>query len=296
MSAPQTAPACAIIIPHYNDPDRLARCLEALAPQVEGEVEVVVADNGSEMPPDAVLARFPFARMVHEPESGAGLARNRGVAESTAPVLLFIDADCLPAPDWVATGHRIARAGHVIGGRVDVFHETPPPRSGAEAFEDVFAFRMRDYLERDAFLGSGNLALFRDTFEAVGGFRPAVSEDKEWSQRAAASGMVLGYEDGFVVAHPSRSDWAALRRKWRRLTEESFALHVQRGGGRLAWALRGLAMPASAVVHTARFFRQADMSHGERGRGIITLHKLRWLRMVWMLGQSLSASGGDPST
>ncbi len=44
-----------------------------------------------------------------------------------------------------------ARPGTLTGGRVYIFDETPPPRSGAEAFERVFAFRQRDYIERKGF-------------------------------------------------------------------------------------------------------------------------------------------------
>ena len=37
----------AVIIPHYNDVDRLLRCLDALMSQAGEGVEVVVADNAS---------------------------------------------------------------------------------------------------------------------------------------------------------------------------------------------------------------------------------------------------------
>ena len=86
-----------------------------------------------------------------ETEKGAAVARNRGVAETTAPRLFFIDADCIPAPDWLAVGREVAVRADLIGGRVDVFDETPAPRSGAEAFETVFAFNFRKYIEVQGF-------------------------------------------------------------------------------------------------------------------------------------------------
>ena len=95
-------PDLAIIIPHYNDTARLIRCLDALAPQLASDVELVVVDNASTHPLDPVRARFPDLRIVTEPRKGAAHARNRGVEETTAPTLLFIDSDCLPAADWVA--------------------------------------------------------------------------------------------------------------------------------------------------------------------------------------------------
>lgn len=276
----------AVIIPHYNDPERLTRCLDALVPQAGPDVEIVVADNASTVDLEQVRAAFPTVRFVTEPDSGAGPARNRGVAETIAPWLMFIDADCLPASDWLAVGRRVAKEGTIIGGRVDVFHETPPPRSGAEAFEQVFAFRMQSYLTKAAFLGAGNLVTSRMVFEDVGGFRPAVSEDKEWSQRAAAAGYTLAFEDGFAVGHPSRQDWPALRHKWRRLTREEFLLNGQ--GARMKWAMKALLMPVSIVVHLPQVLRAAKLDTAEKMRAGLTLARIRCARMGWMIRQAIT--------
>ena len=284
---PKTAPPdYAVIIPHYNDTVRLARCLGGLLAQDTRDVEILVADNGSTESLDAVKAAFPGVRFVTETQKGAGPARNRGVAETTAPWLMFIDSDCVPAPDWLAVGRRIARPDMVIGGRVDVFDETPPPRSGAEAFECVFAFHMKSYLEEKAFLGAGNLVVSRAVFERTGGFRPAVSEDVEWSQRAARKGAVLAYDDAFVASHPSRSDWAALRHKWRRLASEGFQLDGASVRGRVKWGLKALAMPASILAHIPKILRHKGLSSRDKARAIATLVRLRFARMGWMLGQA----------
>ena len=278
--------AIAVIIPHYNDPDRLMRCLAVLVPQAGEDVEIVVVDNASTVDISRVRNAFPAIRILTQPESGAGPARNLGVAETTAPWLMFIDADCLAAPDWIATGRRIAKEGTVIGGRVDVFHETPPPKSGAEAFEQVFAFKMQAYLDRDAFLGAGNLVTSRALFQDVGGFRPAVSEDKEWSQRAAAAGYVLAFDNDLAAGHPSRQDWSALRHKWRRLASEGFLLDGQ--GARVKWALKGLVMPVSILAHLPRILQTPKLNGAEKMRAAWTLVRIRCARMGWMLTQAVT--------
>lgn len=280
-------PADAVIIPHYNDVPRLERCLEALMLNDIRDTEIVVVDNNSTVSLEGVRAAFPSVRFVIEPEKGAALARNRGVLETTAQRLFFIDADCVPAPDWLAVGRDIASRADLIGGRVDVFDETPPPRSGAEAFEAVFAFNFRRYIEIQGFSGSGNLLTRRDVFDAIGGFINGVSEDREWTMRAVARGYSLIYEDRFQVSHPSRQDWPALRAKWQRMTREAYQLNGDSPARRLKWAIRGLAMPASAVVHLPKVLRSGKLaSSGEVLRGIATLVRLRCLRMVWMLRQA----------
>lgn len=277
----------AVIIPHYNDVVRLQRCLEALVPQCDETIEIVVSDNNSTVFLGNVKAAFPSVRFVVQTQAGAGPARNLGVAETTAPWLAFIDADCIAAPDWLDVARRIVRDGQVIGGRVDVFAETPPPMTGAEAFEYVFAFKTRAYLKRDNFLASASLVTSRTVFDTVGGFRADVSEDKDWSQRAAQAGVTLAYIDDFAVSHPSRQDWAALCRKWRRLTSESYLLHRAADGSRLSWALRAVAMIPSIAVHAPQILGASGLNGGEKGRALVTLGRLRLSRMVWMLRQSV---------
>ena len=286
-----TVPRLAIIIPHYNDVTRLLRCLAALQPQLAADVELVVVDNASTVSLDPVRERFPDLRLIVETDKGAAPARNRGIKETTAPLLAFIDSDCLPADDWVAMARATAERGDgdLFGGRVDVFDETPPPRSGAEAFEAVFAFNFRDYIERQGFTGAGNLVTRRDVFETAGGFVNGVSEDREWSMRAVSRGYRLLYIDGLIVSHPSRSDWPALRRKWLRLTQETYELDGR--GAKARWALRALAMPISALVHLPKVLLSPKLSGlGEIWRGAVTLIRLRLLRMVWMLRQASGQS------
>lgn len=276
----------AIIIPHYNDVGRLVRCLEALMPQVGDDIEVVVADNGSTEPLLAVEARWPRVRIVHQPEKGAGLARNAGVKATTAPWLHFLDADCVPSPGWVAAGRRVRRPDVITGGPIELFDETSPPRSGAEAFEKVFAFRVDRYLEKDGFLVSAQLVLSRGTFDRVGGFMADLSEDTEWCRRAVSMGYRLALEPSLRVAHPTRSDWPSLERKWRRLTAEGFLLNGRRTTDRIRWTIKALMMPASVLAHAPRVLRSPHLTAGEKSRALGILALLRLRRMVWMIAQA----------
>lgn len=287
MTSP--APRHAVIVPHYNDTARLARCLDALLAQAEGieRVEIIVADNNSTTSLDGIRAAHPGLRIVTETQPGAAHARNRGVAETTAPGLIFIDADCVPLEGWLARAVALDAEGALIGGRVDTFDETPPPRSGAEAFERVFAFRQKLYVECHGFSASANLVTTRAVFETTGPFRAGVSEDKDWSQRAVAAGFQLRYDNALAVTHPSRQDWAALVRKWRRINAEGFGLVAGSARGRLGWGLRGLAMPLSILAHAPRILRHSTLTGVEKRRALATLARLRLMRCGWMLGQAL---------
>ncbi len=287
-------PRLAVIVPHYNDVTRLKRCLDALAPQLTCATELVVADNASTDDLSPVRTAHPDVTIVTQPEKGAAAARNAGVAATTAPCLAFLDADCLPAPDWLATAQGIAmRQGDAVtGGRVDVFDETPGPRSGAEGFETVFAFDQAGYIADKGFSVTANLITTRAVFAATGPFVPGLSEDLDWCRRATAAGFALHYAPELAVSHPTRSDWAALVKKWRRLTEESWGLQARdrRHGlsARAAWAARALtALPASVPAHAPRILRDPRLSGAERRAALATLARLRLTRAGWMLRQAI---------
>lgn len=288
MSTATTRPDVSVIIPHYNDPVRLRLCLTELLKNDTRGVEIIVVDNASPRPIDALITDFPSVTFLTEPEKGAAPARNTGVAASSGAILAFIDADCVPDLDWLSKVRSAATRADLVGGRVSVFDETSPPRSGAEAFEAVFAFNFQRYVEKQGFSGAGNLVTARKVFGAVGPFRNGVSEDTEWTRRAVSMGYRLAYADDLRVGHPSRQDWPALREKWRRMTREGFALGGAGPKARLLWAGKALLMPVSIFAHLPKLLLSARLSDtGERLRGAAILVRLRFLRMIWMLRQSV---------
>lgn len=298
-----TLPKAAIIIPHYNDPPRLAKCLDALAPQVTAAgdaVEVVVSDNNSTRDPRPTLAAYPWVRLVTETEPGAGPNRNRAVASSTAPWLFFIDGDCIPAGDWLATGLAlVARAetgaetgvaADMYGGRVDTFDETPAPRSAAEAFETVYAFHQKHYVENRGFSVTANLVAARKVFDAVGGFRTGVPEDIDWCHRARAQGFTLVYADALLVFHPTRQDWPAMEKKMRRVVIERLGIFGTSPRQRLLWAARAFLVPGYALVQAPQALRYPGLSRRDRMAALGMLARITGRRMVWMWRQALGLS------
>lgn len=282
-----TTAKAAVIIPHYNDVERLDRCLAALMLNETADIEIVVVDNGSTQSLDDLKSKYQTVRFLIAPEKGAAIARNTGVEHTNCPLLFFIDADCVPDTNWISRAFEVADNADLIGGRVDVFDETPPPRSGAEAFETIFAFNFKHYIEVQGFTGAGNLITNRRVFEDVGGFRNGFSEDKDWSMRAVEMGYRLTYDDKLVVSHPSRRDWIALRHKWHRVTKELFASHGSRAIDRFSWGIRGLAMPLSIFAHAPKIIFSHRLSNiSEKYRAVLTLIKLRLRRMSWMIRQA----------
>ena len=289
--------ALSIIIPHRNDTARLWRCLNALAPQLDPSVEVVVCDNGSDMPLTGVARDFPWARIVHEPTLGAGLARNTAVRASRGRILAFLDADCRPAADWIWRIQHMRLDHQIVAGRVDTFDETTGPLSGAQLFERVFAFDNARYVRELGFGVTANLLTTRAVFESVGPFRAGLPEDLDWCSRASAAQVPVTYDPSLSVQHPTRADWSALCKKYRRVEQERFA-HAGRavGGG---WALRLCLTALSPLRDMFRVLRSPKLQGGEeRIKCLAALFRLRFARVGWMwqlARPSKVASPGHPS-
>jgi len=289
------APFVSIVMPHYHDLVGLDLCLSALERQTypRDRFEIVVADNASPEGRQAVEAAIRGrARLVVVTEKGAGPARNGGVADASGEILAFIDSDCVARPEWLAAGVEALGRGDLAGGRVEVLVEDRRKLRPTEAFELVFAFDNRRYVERLGFTVTANLFCPASLFAKVGGFRVGVSEDLEWSHRARAAGFTLIYAPQAVVGHPARRTWGELIHKWRRLNSETYALSAGRRGRALKWLVRSLLLPASAVAHTPRVVRSPALTTwAERRAALGVLYRLRF----WRLGHALSLLGDGGS-
>jgi len=113
-TVPETLPARAaiplasLVIPTHNRRESLRTVLEALArqttPAEEYEVLVICdgcTDGSAQMCQERSV---PYRLRVLEqtPNQGPAAARNRGVREAEAPIILFIDDDVVPEPTLLA--------------------------------------------------------------------------------------------------------------------------------------------------------------------------------------------------
>ena len=286
-SSPFASPTVSVIVPHYNDFDHLAACIESLRRQSypRGCYEIIVADNNSKGGVEAVAGRVPDVKVVAAPEQGAGPARNAGVLSARGMLLAFIDSDCIAHKDWLSEGLAALDRFDYAGGQVittTTENKCPTP---AEAFEAVFAFNFKKYIENDHFTGAGNLFVPKAVFERVGGFRARVSEDVEWCQRANALGLRLGYADRAIVYHPARRNWSELIRRWERTMTEDIYLAMEQPGWRLRWLAYAAIVTASPLGHWTLVLRSKRLAGWRaKTRGLSALLRIRIYRGYRMIG------------
>ena len=279
-----------VIIPHLNQLGGLKSCLCSLDGQSLSRdlFEVIVVDNGSETSPAEIVARHPGVRFLHESKPGPGLARNAGVAASKSELLAFIDADCRAHPDWLHSLVQALRSSPpktVLGGDVRISDTGGATLSAIAAYESVFAYRFKLYIEQHGYSGTGNLAMFRRDFESIGPFAGIdVAEDMEWGQRARAAGLRFRYVPEMIVFHPARGSLKELYTKWDRQITHYRNMAEGTPGWRFRWLAQALLVMASPITGTVTVLT-SDRIHGliTRCKAIGVLCAVRIHRATTML-------------
>ena len=104
----QNTPVVAIIMPLYNKGKYVARALNSIFAQTYQNFEIVVVDDGSTDRGADIVSSYTDSRMrlIRQANGGPGAARNRGIYESTAPLLSFLDADDEWLPEFLEKSVR----------------------------------------------------------------------------------------------------------------------------------------------------------------------------------------------
>jgi glycosyltransferase involved in cell wall biosynthesis len=90
-----------VVIPAYNESDRLAACLDAVMAQTVAPDEIIVVDNNSTDDTAAIAAAYPGVRVIRERQQGRVYARNQGFDSVHGDVIARIDADAEVPADWI---------------------------------------------------------------------------------------------------------------------------------------------------------------------------------------------------
>jgi glycosyltransferase involved in cell wall biosynthesis len=178
--------------------------------------EIIVADNGSTDGTTEAVQRYaaeePRIRSVDASRvKGPAAARNIGVGAAFGDILAFCDSDDVVHSGWVESWLSALDGADVAAGRNDTWslNGTPAPQPAVP--------RPPPQAHQFGFLeaaGSGNMAVRREPFEAVGGFDEElqVGEDTDLCWRLQLSGYKFAIGTG-VISRRERSGTLDLFRR-----------------------------------------------------------------------------------
>lgn len=203
-----------VVIPSYQRCHLLRRTLQCLARQTlnPAAYEVIVSIDGSEDGSREMAEHLslPYQLTVLWQENqGRASACNAGLARTRGEVVVILDDDMEPSPQFLAAHLR----EHAGGGRRAVVGAAPVVTDrgtspAARYMIDKFnrhiehLSRMgRPHTLRDVY--TGNFSIPRDLLLEVGGYDPSFgtygNEDLELAVRLAAAGVSIGYSSAAVA-------------------------------------------------------------------------------------------------
>ncbi|MDC7104158.1 glycosyltransferase [Corynebacterium falsenii] len=207
-------PLVSVIVPYYNNPIDLERLVRALDQQdYPGDIECIVADDGSDTPPPIPGdLGFPV-RVVRQEDRGfrAAAARNLGAQHARGSVLAFLDGDTIPLPSYLthavagpATDPRVVTIGTRLHG------DGTEPTWLADAWKSTDDLHATDdSLWR--FVISAVLTCSAELFDRVGGFDGSIvgygGEDWDFGWRCWNAGALFHHATAAIADHDAH-DWA----------------------------------------------------------------------------------------
>ena len=230
-----------MIIPTFDRPNLLRRCLLALRQQQMvdmGRVEVIVVENGRRAGAneivDELASDYESLSYVFEPLAGVSRARNVGLDRASGELLVFLDDDEFPDPDWLyEITHPLlveTETADIVSGECEPLWATPRPDWLVDSLLKSYSVNARwsdelRQMERHEWVFEGNCAVRAHWLRGVGGFNvelgrsgsSLLSAEGEVYDRLREQGAVAVFNPKAVVSHYIAAerlsvDW--LFRRW----------------------------------------------------------------------------------
>lgn len=204
-----TRATISVVVPSRDDATFLAACLGALAHQTRPADEIIVVDAESTDATSAV-ARAAGARVVRPPMLGIWPATAAGFDAASGSILARLDADSVPAPDWLEqVERRMTRPDRptAVTGAGVFYGETAPRRWMARRLYLAGYFTAIGALLGHPPIFGSNYALRREAWSVLRDIvlrdRADVHDDLDlswWMQ----PGMTVVFEPALVVGVSAR--------------------------------------------------------------------------------------------
>ncbi len=226
-------PEISVIIPAYNSAHFLKDALDSVLAQTFRDLEVLVIDDGStDNTRELVSSYGGQLRYFYQQNSGVALARNRGIEESRARYIAFLDADDLWMPEKLERQFEALENGSEYRACYTNFTTVASDLTPLEGNSSSRkSSGLADLLLRGNVVGTPSTVFCeRLLLEATGGFDPSLSQCADWDMwmRMTALTEFFYFEEPMVAyrqhGNNMSRDVALLERDSLRVLEKGFAL------------------------------------------------------------------------
>lgn len=205
-----------IIVPVYNRPDEIGELLESLCSQTETDFEVIVVEDGSQIPCKDVCEKFASILDLHyynKENSGPGMSRNYGAERSAGDYIIVLDSDVVLPDGYLAAINR-----ELNQHPVDAFGGPDASHPSFTAIQKAISYSMTSFFTTGGIRGgkakldkfyprSFNMGIRRDVYMRLGGFsKMRFGEDIDFSIRIFKAGCKCRLFPEAWVWHKRRTD------------------------------------------------------------------------------------------
>ena len=219
-----------IIVPVFNRPDEVDELLESLLSQEEKDFEVIIVEDGSQVPCKKVCDKYADRLDLHyyyKENSGPGQSRNYGAERAKGDYLLILDSDVVLPKGYIrAVSEELNREPADAFGGPDCAHDSFTDTQKAISYSMTSFFTtggIRGGKKKlDKFYPrSFNMGIRRDVYQELGGFsKMRFGEDIDFSIRIFKAGKRCRLFPEAWVWHKRRTDF---RKFWKQVYNSGIA-------------------------------------------------------------------------
>lgn len=196
---------CSVIIPHYNQVKALEKCLTALTQQTDGD-EVIVIDNGS-LSEQLTLLKTKFSKIVwleNTSKINPYTSRNMGIRVAKHKLLVFLDASCIPHPNWLIQAKNSISTNPITIGKFNII---PSSKKVKDLCHGILYLLPERNLSKNLGVPAGNLVVDKNLFSTIGPFLDDVPSGNDiiWTENAMTQHISIGYNEKLCVDYPGKS-------------------------------------------------------------------------------------------
>jgi len=200
-------PQISVVIPVYNKEKYLENTIESVLSQNFKDFELILINDGSTDGSESIIKAIddPRIKYFKQANSGVAIARNKGVAEASASLIAFLDADDIWLPEHLDEIYRLYTSFpeatfYATGYQIKYFNRT---------FNFVYPFKqesiqIKPYYKYDkgqALFYVSNFAIKKDIFEKEKGFKTGIDgEDTEFYIRLGLK-YPMAYSKKITLIH-----------------------------------------------------------------------------------------------
>jgi GT2 family glycosyltransferase len=212
-------PRVSVVVCSYNAERTMEACLVSLEALDYPDYEVIVVNDGSTDRTLEIAERFPFCRIISQPNKGLSAARNVGAEAATGEIVAYTDSDCVADPDWLTYLVAKMETSNLAACGGPNF---PPPEDNlvpaAVAVSPGGPTHVLISDEVAEHIAGCNMAFRRDALLALGGFDPvyrAAGDDVDICWRFQDAGHTIGFSPAAIVWHFRRNTVGAYLKQQR---------------------------------------------------------------------------------